>query len=177
MAARHPPCRAAETKGKRLQSDRPRRDVCPRHGKGRDVLSDGPPTDVLAAIDDAALRAQPKWHPISTAFRFRSGAKDPERTTLRDAVINWPDGDEGEKSHFRDGSNTSEIYCPRYVRSSPDIDRRTDIAECLNVPIGDSCAAANSSLFDHLVGTQNAHQRGTLVSIWYEFASARMRPT
>jgi hypothetical protein len=43
-------------------------------------------------------------HPISTAFRFRSGAKDPERNTLRNAVINRPDGDEGEKSHFRDGS-------------------------------------------------------------------------
>jgi hypothetical protein len=42
-------------------------------------------------------------HPISTAFRFRSGAKDPERNTLRNAVINWPDGEEGEKSHFRDG--------------------------------------------------------------------------
>jgi hypothetical protein len=44
-------------------------------------------------------------HPISTAFRFRSGAKDPERNTLRNAVINWPDGDEGETSHFRDGSH------------------------------------------------------------------------
>jgi len=44
-------------------------------------------------------------HPISTAFRFRSGAKDPERNTLRNAVINWPDGDEGEKSHFRDERN------------------------------------------------------------------------
>src|SRR5258706_11822325 len=31
----------------------------PRHGKGRDVLSDGLPTDVLVAIDDAALKAQP----------------------------------------------------------------------------------------------------------------------
>jgi len=40
-------------------------------------------------------------------FRFRSGAKDPERNTLRNAVINWPDGDEGEKSHFRDGSRAA----------------------------------------------------------------------
>ena len=40
-------------------------------------------------------------------FRFRSGAKDPERNTLRNAVINWPDGDEGEKSHFRDGARVA----------------------------------------------------------------------
>jgi hypothetical protein len=33
-----PPCR---NQRKKLQSDRPPRDVSPRHGKGRDVLSDG----------------------------------------------------------------------------------------------------------------------------------------
>ena len=37
------------------------------------ALTEAPlPTDVLAAIDDAALKAQPKWRPISSAFRFRS---------------------------------------------------------------------------------------------------------
>jgi aryl-alcohol dehydrogenase-like predicted oxidoreductase len=37
------------------------------------AVTEGPlPTDVLTAIDDAALKAQPKWPPISTAFRFRS---------------------------------------------------------------------------------------------------------
>jgi hypothetical protein len=55
-------------------------------------------------------------HPISTAFRFRSGAKDPERNTLRNAVINWPDGDEGEKSHFRDGSFASFLTYLQHVR-------------------------------------------------------------
>src|SRR5258705_331435 len=49
--------------GRAQQRDPQRRDVCPRHGKGRDVLSDGLPTDVLAAIDDAAPKAQPKWPP------------------------------------------------------------------------------------------------------------------
>src|SRR5258705_12483084 len=39
-------------------------------------------------------------HPISTAFRFRSGAKDPERNTLRNAVINWPDGGRRGKEPF-----------------------------------------------------------------------------
>jgi hypothetical protein len=57
-------------------------------------------------------------HPISTAFRLRSGAKDPERNTLRNAVINWPDGDEGEKSHFRDGSKTEVAPLERQVRST-----------------------------------------------------------
>ena len=44
------------------------------------------------------LRPSRNGDPISTAFRFRSGAKDPERNTLRNAVINWPDGDEGERA-------------------------------------------------------------------------------
>src|SRR5258705_2649963 len=39
-------------------------------------------------------------HTISTAFRFRSGAKDPERNTLRNAVINWPDGGRRGKEPF-----------------------------------------------------------------------------
>ena len=63
MAARHPPCRALKPKEKDYK-------VTDRDGmyvhvtaKGRDVLSDGLPTDVLAAIDDAALKAQPKWPP------------------------------------------------------------------------------------------------------------------
>jgi hypothetical protein len=28
---------------------------------------------------------------------------------LRNAVIDWPDGDEGEKSHFRDGSRAAVV--------------------------------------------------------------------
>ena len=56
---------------------------------------------------------------MATLFRFRSGAKDPERNTLRNAVINWPDGDEGEKSHFRDGSISTELGWPRDVRLTP----------------------------------------------------------
>ena len=106
MAARHPPCRALKPKEKDYK-------VTDRDGMYVHVTAKGAMSfrmncqlDVLAAIDDAALKAQPKWPPISTAFRFRSGAKDPERNTLRNAVINWPDGDEGEKSHFRDGSDS-----------------------------------------------------------------------
>ena len=41
------------------------------------------------------------------ATLFLQRLKDPERNTLRNAVINWPDGDEGEKSHFRDGSRAA----------------------------------------------------------------------
>src|SRR6267154_996307 len=63
-------------------------------------------------------------------FRFRSGAKDPERNTLRNAVINWPDGDEGEKSHFRDGSST-DLTAPKFdFRSSPESGRKSDIGPC-----------------------------------------------
>ena len=47
---------------------------------------------------------------MATLFLRRLGF-GPERkilrNTLRNAVINWPDGDEGEKSHF-----------PRWVKSA-----------------------------------------------------------
>jgi len=37
------------------------------------AVTEGPlPTEVLAAIDDAALKAQPKWPPYFSGFRFRS---------------------------------------------------------------------------------------------------------
>jgi hypothetical protein len=47
---------SAETKGKRLQSDRPLRDVCPRHGKGRDGRGDARKfRPLIAGIGEDAL--------------------------------------------------------------------------------------------------------------------------
>jgi len=68
-------------------------------------------------------------HPISTAFRFRSGAKDPERNTLRNAVINWPDGDEGEKSHFRDERNPLSGVGDSTPKSAGTASRRNDVCD------------------------------------------------
>jgi hypothetical protein len=71
-------------------------------------------------------RPSQNGHPISTAFRFRSGAKEPERDTLRNAVIDWPDGDEGEKSHFRDGVKIGKAPCKHMFSALP---LRADIAQ------------------------------------------------
>src|SRR5712664_734223 len=86
-------------------------------------------------------------HPISTAFRFRSGAKDPERNTLRNAVINWPDGDEGEKSHFRDGSKAVLTAPKSDLCSTPESGLKSDIAPCPK-----SATNRHGPLFDNIVG-------------------------
>src|SRR5260221_8236818 len=111
MAARHPPCRALKPKEKDYK-------VTDRDGMYVHVTANGAMSFRMDCQPMSWLRStmQPSrpsrnGHPISTSFRFRSGAKDPERNTLRNAVINWPDGDEGEKSHFRDGSIAMEAVC------------------------------------------------------------------
>src|SRR5258707_13562061 len=82
-------------------------------------------------------------------FRFRSGAKDPERNTLRNAVINWPDGDEGEKSHFRDGSKPALTAPKSNFRFTPESGLKSDTA-------GGPFRArfGHRDLFNHLVGNQ-----------------------
>src|SRR5258707_8807343 len=80
-------------------------------------------------------------------FRFRSGAKDPERNTLRNAVINWPDGDEGEKSHFRDGSKAVLTAPKSDLCSTPESGLKSDIAPCPK-----SATNRHGPLFDNIVG-------------------------
>ena len=104
MAARHPPCRALKPKEKDYKvTDR---DGMYVHVTAKGAMSFRMDCQPMSWLRSTMQPSRPSrnGHPISTAFRFRSGAKDPERNTLRNAVINWPDGDEGEKSHFRDGS-------------------------------------------------------------------------
>src|ERR1700730_4404058 len=98
MAARHPPCRALKPKEKDYKvTDR---DGMYVHVTAKGAMSfrmDCQPMSWLRSTMQQ-LRPSRNGDPISTAFRFRSGAKDPERNTLRNAVINWPDGDEGERA-------------------------------------------------------------------------------
>jgi hypothetical protein len=107
MAARHPPCRALKPKEKDYKvTDR---DGMYVHVTAKGAMSFRMDCQPMSWLRSTMQPSRPSrnGHPISTAFRFRSGAKDPERNTLRNAVINWPDGDEGEKSHFRDGSRAA----------------------------------------------------------------------
>ena len=103
MAARHPPCRALKPKEKDYKvTDR---DGMYVHITAKGAMSFRMDCQPMSWLRSTMQPSRPSrnGHPISTAFRFRSGAKDPERNTLRNAVINWPVGDEGE-SHFRGGS-------------------------------------------------------------------------
>jgi hypothetical protein len=119
MAARHPPCRALKPKEKDYKvTDR---DGMYVHVTAKGAMSFRMDCQPMSWLRSTMQPSRPSrnGHPISTAFRFRSGAKDPERNTLRNAVINWPDGDEGEKSHFRDGSDSAvrlttptRLLCP-----------------------------------------------------------------
>src|SRR5258706_5038915 len=98
MAARHPPCRALKPKEKDYKvTDR---DGMYVHVTAKGAMSFRMDCQPMSWLRSTMQPSRPSrnGHPISTAFRFRSGAKDPERNTLRNAVINWPDGDEGEKS-------------------------------------------------------------------------------
>src|SRR6266478_3897170 len=106
MAARHPPCRALKPTEKDYKvTDR---DGMYVHVTAKGAMSFRMDCQPMSWLRSTMQPSRPSrnGHPISTAFRFRSGAKDPDRNTLRNAVINWPDGDEGEKSHFRIGSKS-----------------------------------------------------------------------
>jgi len=85
---------------KKTTTDRPgRRDLCSTsRQKGAMCSFDGPSNRVLAA-SRCSPKAQPKCHPIFTAFRFavQDCRKAPERNTLRNAVINCPDGEKGKE--------------------------------------------------------------------------------
>src|SRR6266852_5724726 len=109
MAARHPPCRALKPKEKDYKvTDR---DGMYVHVTAKGAMSFRMDCQPMSWLRSTMQPSRPSrnGHPISTAFRFRSGPKDPERNTLRNAVINWPDGDEGEKSHFRDWSKPEKL--------------------------------------------------------------------
>src|SRR5258707_12398262 len=100
MAARHPRCRALNPKEKDYKvTDR---DGMYVHVTAKGAMSFRMDCQPMSWLRSTMQPSRPSrnGHPISTAFRFRSGAKDPERNTLRNAVINWPDGGRRGKERF-----------------------------------------------------------------------------
>src|SRR5258707_6074318 len=88
MAARHPRCRALNPKEKDYKvTDR---DGMYVHVTAKGAMSFRMDCQPMSWLRSTMQPSRPSrnGHPISTAFRFRSGAKDPERNTLRNAVIN-----------------------------------------------------------------------------------------
>src|SRR5258708_35279570 len=119
MAARHPPCRALKPKEKDYKvTDR---DGMYVHVTAKGAMSFRMDCQPMSWLRSTMQHSRPSrnGHPISTAFRVPPGANDHQRNTLRNGVINWPDGAEGAKSHFRHGANRQKLSARPCCRPAP----------------------------------------------------------
>src|SRR5712675_1420009 len=152
MAARHPPCRALKPKEKDYKvTDR---DGMYVHVTAKGAMSFRMDCQPMSWLRSTMQPSRPSrnGHPISTAFRFRSGAKDPERNTLRNAVINWPDGDEGKRAISEMGQNRKSSSRAYVFRFAPKNGHRATTAACPFRATRRLAHRSKASLFNHLVG-------------------------